>query len=391
MSDFKTITDFKKSALKQYPYQDPTFLSFVMLFDYNDNENSPLLSDAAEIFIKKLADSEDGTFYKERLESLQNFKKALKTINNEMPWFWQSVNGLDKIQQYNPENAYLGGPSALLTITTLESINLTVSGLMHLYRKAIFDERKWTYILPANLRKFRMFIYVTEVRTIQNLNKMSVSGASLDSFPDNFKPTINTVNENKDISGSGGRPFFMFGLSYCEFDITSGTSIFADISKNPEMAAGEIKLTYEALDRIESRVLNGIITTVYGNNVLSPAPDSENQESTTSTLKDFAMDKINGKVSEIEARAREDLKRLAEQKKNELTQLAKDATINRIPSVDNIYSNFIKGIDNATDLNAQKKAIGNAISQNIYGVSVGDKIPDVLNKAAKNALGNVND
>jgi len=259
MSDFKTITDFKKSALNKYPYQDPTFLSFVMLFDFNDNENSPLLSEAAEIFIKKLADSESGTFYKERLEALQNFKKALKTINNEMPWFWQSVAGLDKIQQYNPENAYFGGPEAILTITTLESINLTVAGLMHLYRKAAFDENKWTYILPLNLRKFRMFIYVTEVRTIQNLNKIKVGGTTTTDFPSNFKPTINTVNKNAEISGENGRPFFMFGLSYCEFDLTSGTSIFADLSKNPEMAAGEIKLTYEALDRIESRVLNGII------------------------------------------------------------------------------------------------------------------------------------
>lgn len=391
MSDFKTITDFRKSALKQYPYQDPTFLSFVMLFDYNDNENSPLLSDAAEIFIKKLADSESGTFYKERLEALQNFKKALKTINNEMPWFWQSISGLDKIQQYNPENAYFGGPEAVLTITTLESINLTVSGLMHLYKKAAFDENKWTHILPLNLRKFRMYIYVTEVRTIQNLNKIKVGGTSTTDFPSNFKPTINTVNENSGISGENSRPFFMFGLSHCEFDLTSGTSIFADISKNPEMAVGEIKLTYEVLDRIESRVLNGIITTEYGNNVLSPAPDSENETSSTSTLKDFAMAKINGKVSELEERARADLKRLAEQKKNELIQLARDATVNRIPSIDNIYSNFVRGVDSATDLNAQKKAIGNAISQNIYGVNSGDSTQTVLNKAAANSLGNVND
>jgi len=110
-----------------------------------------------------------------------------------------------------------------------------------------------------------------------------------------------------------------------------------------------------------------------------------------STLKDFAMTQINGKVSELEERARVDLKRLAEQKKNELIQLARDATINRIPSIDNVYSNFVRGIDNATDLNAQKKAIGNAISQNIYGVNSGDAAQTVLNRAASNSLGNVND
>lgn len=386
MSDFKNTQDFRKNSLKKYPYQDPTRLSFVMLFDFVDTYNSPLLSKSAEEYLSKLAT--DNAFYSERLEALQNFKKALKVINNEMPWFWQSLGGLEKIQQYDTGNAYFGGDDAKLTIKCLESINLSIAGLMHLYRKAVFDERKWTYILPPNLRRFRMYVYVTEIRTIQNLTKPTIGGLNTDGFPDNFKPSLKIENDNKSISGQGGRPFFMFGLKYCEFDIQSGTNIFTELNKSPESAENEIAIKYQALDKIESRVLNGIIETKYGNDQLSPAPDSENYSA--DSLLDFAKDKINGKISELEDRATEDLKRLAEQKKNELLQEAANATINRIPSIDNIYQNAVQGIDNATDPGATSRNIGANIKENIFDVQ-GNTVGEALEQAAANSLGNVND
>ena len=393
MSDFKNIKDFRKNSLIKYPYQDPTRLSFVMLFDFVDTYNSPLLSKAAEDYLKKLAVND--SFYSERLEALQNFKKALKTINNEMPWFWQSLSGLERIQQYDTTNPYFGGSDAKLTISTLESINLTVSGLMHLYRTAVFDERKWNYILPPNLRRFRMYVYVTEIRTIQNISKPTlggiptkVNGDAISGFPDNFKPSISIENDNKSISGQAGRPFFMFGLKYCEFDIKSGTKIFADLNKSPEIATSEIGITYQGLDKIESRVLNGIVKTKYGNDQLSPAPDSENYSA--SSLADFAKDKINGKISEIEERAKDDLKRIAREKTLELKQAAEDATVNRIPSIDNIYQNLVQGIDNASNPTALVQNISANISENIFDRQ-GSTIGDQLGGAAVNSLGNVND
>ena len=58
MSDFKRISYFKKSKLSRYPYQDPTYLSFVMLFDFTDQINSPLLSLSAENYLAKLANAD---------------------------------------------------------------------------------------------------------------------------------------------------------------------------------------------------------------------------------------------------------------------------------------------------------------------------------------------
>jgi len=398
MSDFKNINDFRKGSYRTFPYQDPTYLSFALLFDWYNPEDSPLLAGPAQSFLEKLAESDE--FYQERLEDLKNFKDALKKINVEMPWYWQSLKGLEKLQQYNPENAYLGGDDAKIEIETLESLNLPIAGLMHLYRRAAFDERKWTWIIPKNLRKFKVYVYVTEVRSIQTNVSTKVGGipnkankAAITGFPDNFKPTIDSQNENADIMGPSGRPYFMIGLGYCEWDMTTGTNIFADLSKNPEVAANTITFTYETLSRVEARVLNGIIKKqpTYSTGYLSPAPDSEYFEDSSKSPLEFAKEKATGKANEFKDKAKAAAKKLAEEKKRELEQELRNRTVNRIPSMENVFSNFVRNVDAATDINQVTKNIGNNINLNVFGDMSGSTIGEGLQRAATRALGNVFD
>ena len=393
MSDFKTPNDFRKGSYKQFPYQDPTYLSFALMFDWFDEENSPLLAGAAEDFLTELSTGD--SFYADRLADFQAFKDALYTINMDLPWYWQSLKGLERLQAYDPLNNYIGGDDAKLEIETLESLNLPIAGLMHLYRKAIFDERKWGYILPINLRKFRMWIYVTEVRTIQTNVKTKVGGINKDTalkdFPSNIKPTADTSNENEGIMGTGGRPYFMVGLKSCEFDMATGTAIFADLSKNPEgPVANNITIKYEKLDKIEARILNGIVEAPeYTKNQLSPAPDAEFFDPSSKSPMDFAKDKIKGKIDEISEKARDSAKALAESKKRELVQMARDKTINRIPTFENVYSNFIRRVDQSTNPNQIAKDLGNVIPTNIANVAGGGTIRQALDKGAQNAVKNL--
>lgn len=398
MSDFKTPMDFRKGSYKKFPYEDPTFLSFALLFDFFDIESSPLLAGGAEAFLKPLA--EQDSFYAERLDDLQNFIKTLNQVNKELPWFWQSLKGLERLQQYNPENAYMGGDDAKLEIETLESLNLTISGLMHLYRRAIFDERKWTYIIPANLRKFRMWVYVTEVRSIAIVENVKVNGIpkkldknAIKGFPDNFKPSLDVENKNAGISGTEGRPYFLIGAKYCEFDLTSGTTVFADLSKNPEMAKQALTIKYEKIEKVEARVLNGIITQSYAEAQLSPAPDQEMMANESKTPAQFAKDKIKGKIDKISEKVKGDLKALADKKKAELLQRLKDETINRVPTFENVFSNIIRRADQASTAVVNDaiagRNIGAAIQANVYGILPGTTIGQGLNRAAINNLGNV--
>ena len=396
MSDFKTTNDFRKGSYKKYPYQDPTYLSFALVFDDKNHEHSPLLSDPAEDFIKDLADrSSDSNFYKDRLEDFKAFKNALFTINMDLPWYWQSLKGLERLQQYDPLNNYWGGDDAKIEIETLESLNLPIAGLMYLYKKAIFDERKWGYILPVNLRKFRLWVYVTEVRTIQVQASTKVGGINKDTalkdFPSNIKPTVDVTNKNEDIMGTGGRPYFLICLDYCEFDMTSGANIFADLSKNPEgPVSNSITIKYEHARKVEARVLNGIIEPIeYTSNQLSPAPDAELFDPSSKSPADFAKDKIRGKIDEISEKAKDAAKKLAEAKKAELLQAARDKTINRIPTFENVFSNFVRRVDQTTNVQEVAKNLGNVIPSNIANVAGGGTIKQALDKGASNAVKNL--
>ena len=407
MSDFKNIRDFKKSKTSKYPYQDPTYLSFVILFDFNDKSNSPFLSGAAEDYlINSLgANDPDATeensgsnnstseYYTQKLIALRKFKRALATINNDMPWYWQSLRGLEVLQQWDPMQPYFGRDDAKITITTLESLNLPIAGLMHLYRKAVFDERKWNYVIPSNLRSFRMYTYVTEIRRIKNMSRPTLGGIGADNFPDNFKPSIDIKNSNDNISGQNARPYFMFALKNCKFSLDGGTLPFADLQKNPtEAATNEISITYEQLYSIEARALNGIVEDFDASNI-SPANDSESQN--INNLGEFVNDRFSNKINELRDRSVDDLKRLSRQKKAELAQFALDATLNRVPTIDNIYQNAIQDIDNATNVNQQTRNISANIRENVFDnrqtSAEGTTIQDALEQAARNSLGNVYD
>jgi hypothetical protein len=429
MSDFKDRLDFQKGKLAQSPYQDPTYLSFVILFNTSDHTNSPLLSGAAEEFytqqlgatarnernidnatkkegshglsalraeesarLDSLTDSSPTVrFYEDRLQNLIKFKKALLDINRNTPWFFQGLQGIDRaVTAINPSNPYYGGDDAKLTLSCLESINLRVSGLMHLYRKAVFDEVKWNWILPENLRKFSMVVYVTEIRKIQNMSKIELTGVpkkididTIKGFPGNLKPKVGVGNSNEGISGSANRPFFMFRFGECEFSLNTGSEIFGDLTKNPgEQARQSIEINYEVIDKMDARVLNGIVSDTIPD-ALSPAADSENYAA--DGIGGFLEDKIKGKLKELGQRGLDDLNRLAREKKDELVQGARDAVRGRVPNFENIYQDALRGVSDGVD------NIGATIAENVFNVDTSATVGEALTRAAEESLGNVND
>lgn len=416
MADFKDRIDFQKGKLAQSPYQDPTFLSFVILFDMHSNANSPLLSGAAERFYieqlqasvrtsragSKAENSGQGEkeenvpsprakFYEERLLALINFKTALIDLNKNTPWFFQGIQGIDRVMStYEPTNPYGGGDDAKLSISCLESINLRVSGLMHLYRKAVFDEEKWNWILPENLRKFTMTVYVTEIRKIKNMSGINLGGIpkkiSLDTikgFPGNFKPTLGVTNSNDGISGSAARPFFMFKFGECEFDLKSGSTPFADLTKNPgEQARQQIDISYEVIERVEARVLNGIVEDTFPNG-FSPAPDSEDYKA--ENILGFLGDKLKDKLEGLKDRLESDINLLAKEKIQELKQAGRNAVRNNTPNFENIYRDALRATEDAVD------NIGANIAENVFNVDTSATVGEALQSAAAQSLGNIND
>jgi hypothetical protein len=251
----KYINDFRKGQKRNKFIQDPTYLTFFFQFVYDDGNMSPLLADAlsdnpavgtAAYYLKNYIKDEA------RANSLKEFAKTLRLINSQMPWFWQTLTGAENFLNYNVDEPYRGGDDAKLTIGCLESLNLMVSGMMDLYRDAMWDEERWCWIVPDNLRKFTMIIYVSEIRKIQTTN----ANGSISSF---LQTAFGVNKTNDDVTGDN-LPFFAFKVSKAEFELTSGKDVFADLSATNNVSPlPNIEISYAKINTYDSRYLNGIM------------------------------------------------------------------------------------------------------------------------------------
>lgn len=258
--DLSTIERFRKGLQSEYgKYNDPTYLGFVFLFNDYDVDRSPLLvRDPLQVgsalnYLKAINDSQ-------RFEYLKLFQDLLLDTNYYQPWYWQQIDGVDKVWDYGSlKDPYKGGDESRIKITTLESIDLRVTALMDLYRKACFDYEFRREIIPSNLRKFQVTIFIQEIRNIQvdfgsignALNTFnSVSGAFGQSplvLP--FEtPQQKAARETARVSNEFGANV-MFTLKFCEFDSDKSSAAFATVNMvAPEPASQIIEFTYDSID-----------------------------------------------------------------------------------------------------------------------------------------------
>ena len=163
--------------------------------------------DSSGKVIKRDASQKDSKGnYAHRADALVGFRNLLNGINEKSPWFIQSIDGLDKILQVTPprqvgptNTGYKEQRSGILTFDCIDSIDLRVNAMAELYRKATYDYQYHREALPTNLRKFRMYIIVTEIRQIDLhnnlvdvLNPFKISGVA------------SAVNSLRDIAQSSG-------------------------------------------------------------------------------------------------------------------------------------------------------------------------------------------
>src|SRR3989304_5939572 len=129
----KNVNKFHKgfATTKQGGFEDPTYLGFRLVFNFTPTHRNfetgqtddPLFSenDNLESAIRYLK----ATGYPNRAIMLQQFKKNLQYINDETPWYWQTLTGLNdlwKIEFGESFNPYRGKDKSI-EITCLESID----------------------------------------------------------------------------------------------------------------------------------------------------------------------------------------------------------------------------------------------------------------------------
>jgi hypothetical protein len=192
-----------------------------------------------------------------RQKMLEAFKRGIDFINKECPYYFQTLSGLDTLLKNDIGNYHKkhGAPkrAGTLTIDCLESIDMRMFSLSELYRKAVYDYTYHRVMLPENLRKFRMWIVITELRNIQLtygindiLNPFSIpSVAQAANFLDSFNTQTGLLNNsqgllqrstNTEQPGSDkfgtyemGPYAFVYQLDQCEFDFDESYPSYSSI------------------------------------------------------------------------------------------------------------------------------------------------------------------
>jgi len=140
----------------------------------------------------------DGSYFGgnalKRANALKQFQILLSDINNNSPWFFQSVDGLDKLDQIALSGFQDGAGmdsfdpartnGKFLTINCLESLNLRLTALANLYNQATFDADNMKWLVPRNLRKFTMWIYVTEIRNFFKTTRLTGASSVISQLDD---------------------------------------------------------------------------------------------------------------------------------------------------------------------------------------------------------------
>lgn len=231
-------------AKGRHPYDEPTFLSFFLIFDWT-GPGSPLFNGKAAAFLREVYGDEA------RAQKLEQFVKYLKKINLEMPWFWQSITGLEAAHTYGDLKDPYGYADAKIEIDCLDTLDFTIAGIFDLYRTCVMDTNRYVEVLPSNLRKFRVYVHVQEIRNfvpfigadsnVDQIKKLAgMSGAdrkaALDSVKsisaaDGYKAVQDRLDSDiLDWKAKGMGPRFVTRLDNCKFDWDNGSKMFSEIS-----------------------------------------------------------------------------------------------------------------------------------------------------------------
>ena len=250
---------------------DPTYLGFSIFFDF---VNSPLLfvsddnSIAGDYAYKYLSNVSP-----QRAELLKVFVNSLQYLQNNKPYVFQTIEGLDRCWSIATDlkDPYMGGDDAKIGIGCLESLDMRITGLMDLYRKIAYDVNARREILPANLRKFKCTIIVQEIRrfkTLTDIIRSQQSDTSSSFGQNNFvSPTtggglFNASTLNQIASGEQDDPISLwvndncsqvvFNLDFCEFTPEVSGAIFGSFNNAGEKTAAQQKIgfSYEKVSEV---------------------------------------------------------------------------------------------------------------------------------------------
>lgn len=236
------------------PYAEDELSSNLLGLEYNDNATTEQNGWGANTALNYLYNNKEYT----RFRYLSEFIKILSDINIYTPWYFQTVSGLDTAL----ERSELGGKEFKLeeerkkiTIKCLpDALDNRIGKMLDLYRSAAFSQMLHKEVIPANLRKFDMGIFIFQpfIRNLDivnplrdwNTNETDANGMKYVKAHQDMLPYVGDetahksfmFNELYDDDNEGRRDAMSYinakfvELRNCEFDLNSTKSAFGELN-----------------------------------------------------------------------------------------------------------------------------------------------------------------
>ena len=310
----------------------------------------------------------------ERADKLRQFVELLSNISTYSPWYFIEVGGLDALLErpFKHDEAYVVEAPKQITIKCLpDSEDNRIATLLDLYRDVVYSYVWHKEILPANLRKFDMSIYIYG-SPIKNLHsKKGKYGATM--------KMVGNESDDKWFTS-----FKRIELHNCEIDYNSSKTGYTGLN-NTEGFGQEFTITISVGDAFESRY-NTYMDRMIGDMVAI----------------DMVRNSYTGGVDHIftDAPQQDDESHMKRLKKLlypgpsiDLFRVADDLTGNKVSNfigsqiLGNIYKTSI------SDMVMNARRFGQALKTGNVGgmVSAVDNMAEVKNGWYTRSMGNIND
>ena len=200
----------------------------------------------------------------ERRDQLEKFINLLSNINTESPWYFSELSGLGEAlnrTQIGNNNFIFEEQRKKITIKCLpDAYDDRISTLMDLYRSIVWSWQTKREIVPSNLRKFDMGVYIFN-DPIKNFHKLDTRGfIKLIKTKDTYEYA--SFDDNDNLSDSIYKTSYKYiEFHNCEFDYNSGTAVYDSLNnKEGIVPTFDINIFYD--DCYETRYNEFLIESI---------------------------------------------------------------------------------------------------------------------------------
>lgn len=183
----------------------------------------------------------------DRADKLKHFITLLSNISSYSPWYFAEINGLDGVLEkpFKSDAEYIKvEPPKSITIKCMpDSMDNRIATLLDLYKDVVYSHTWHRVILPSNLRKFDMSIYIFESPL-----------ANLHSYLNDTGLMSNSAREFNNKVPSYGLPvsYKRIELHDCEFEYNAAKSGYSALN-NTEGFRQEFEIPIVVGDAYEYR------------------------------------------------------------------------------------------------------------------------------------------